>query len=147
MEDCVDKRKNAQVLLFRWPNHPRYKKAIYSWKPLTIFANRYIFDVWLGSEYAAGISCTTHCVRSAPSRSFSGPYFPVFRLNTERYTVCGKLMQSEWGKTQTRLTPDTDTFYAGTFNIKEKLFLRKREYLLQYLTQFLKTLKLKFLNE
>ena len=27
----------------------------------------------------------THCVRSVPIRIFSGPYFPAFGLNTERY--------------------------------------------------------------
>ena len=26
-----------------------------------------------------------HCVKSVHIRSFSGPYFPAFRLNTERY--------------------------------------------------------------
>ena len=28
-----------------------------------------------------------HCVESARIRSYSGPYFPAFRLNTERYAV------------------------------------------------------------
>ena len=29
----------------------------------------------------------THCVKSVQIRSFSGPYFPVFGLNTEIYGV------------------------------------------------------------
>ena len=28
---------------------------------------------------------TIHCAKSAHIRSFSGPYFSAFRLNTERY--------------------------------------------------------------
>ena len=36
-----------------------------------------------------------HCVKSVQIRSFSGPYFPVFRLNTFR-------IQSECGEIQTR---------------------------------------------
>ena len=47
-----------------------------------------------------------HCVKSVRIRSYSGPYFPVFGLNTERY------ISSEWGKIRTRISPNTDTFYA-----------------------------------
>ena len=42
-------------------------------------------------------------VRSAYIRSYSGPYFPAFQLNR---------IQSECGKIPTRITPNTDTFYA-----------------------------------
>ena len=28
-----------------------------------------------------------HCLKSVHIRSFSSPYFPVFELNTERYSV------------------------------------------------------------
>ena len=42
---------------------------------------------------------------------FSGPYFPMFGLNTERYSVSLHI-QSECGKIRTRITPNTDTFYA-----------------------------------
>ena len=52
-----------------------------------------------------------HCVESVRIRSFSGPYFLVFRLNTERYSVSFRI-QSEWGKIWVRNTPDTDTFHA-----------------------------------
>ena len=45
-----------------------------------------------------------HCVKSVLIRSFSGPYFPAFGLNTKRYSVC-----------RTRKTPNTDTFYAVMF--------------------------------
>ena len=43
--------------------------------------------------------------------SFSGPYFPAFGLNTERYGVSLRI-QSECGKIQTRITPNANTFYA-----------------------------------
>ena len=51
-----------------------------------------------------------HCVKSVRIRSFSGPYFPAFGLNTERYGV-SLLIQSECRKTRARKTPNTDTFY------------------------------------
>ena len=45
-----------------------------------------------------------HCVKSVPIWSFSGPHFPAFGLNTERYLVSLRI-QSECGKIQTRITP------------------------------------------
>ena len=52
-----------------------------------------------------------HCVKSVRIRSFSGPYFPAFGLNTE---ICGVSLhiQSECGKMRTRKTPNTVTFHA-----------------------------------
>ena len=44
-------------------------------------------------------------------RSFSGPYFPSFGLNTERCGVSLRI-QSESGKIWTRKTPNMDTFHA-----------------------------------
>ena len=44
---------------------------------------------------------------------FSGPYFPVFRLNTEIYGV-NLFIQSEYRKIRTRKTPYLDTFCAVT---------------------------------
>ena len=52
-----------------------------------------------------------HCLKSVCIRSFSGPYFPAFGLNTGRYCVSLRI-QSECGKIWTRETPNTDTFYA-----------------------------------
>ena len=52
-----------------------------------------------------------HCVKSAGIRSYSGPHFPAFGLNTERYKVSLRI-QSECGKMRTRITPNTDTFHA-----------------------------------
>ena len=39
----------------------------------------------------SNISCVSHCVKSLNIRSFSGPYFPAFVLNTERYSVSFRL--------------------------------------------------------
>ena len=49
--------------------------------------------------------------KKCPHRSYSGPHFPAFGLNTER---CGVSLhiQSECGKMQSRITPNTDTFPA-----------------------------------
>ena len=52
-----------------------------------------------------------HCVRSVRIRSFCGPYFSTFGLNTERYAVCPHI-QSEYGKMWTIKTPNANTFYA-----------------------------------
>ena len=42
---------------------------------------------------------------------YSSPYFPAFGLNTKRYEVSLRI-QSVCGKIQTRITPNTDIFYA-----------------------------------
>ena len=67
-----------------------------------------------------------NCVKSVRIRSFSGPYFPAFGLNTEIYSVWteyGEILriQSECGKILTRKSPNTDTFHAVSVSI----FVRK----------------------
>ena len=57
--------------------------------------------------------CSKDCVKSVRIRSFSGQYFPVFGLHTERYSVSVRI-QSQCRKIQTRKTPNTDTFNAVT---------------------------------
>ena len=52
-----------------------------------------------------------HCVESIRIRSFSGPYFPTFGLNTERYQVSLRI-QFECEKLWTRKTVNTGTFHA-----------------------------------
>ena len=54
---------------------------------------------------------TSHWVKSVRIRSFSGPYFLAFRLNTETYGLSFRI-QSKWGKIRTRKSPNTDTFQA-----------------------------------
>ena len=53
----------------------------------------------------------SNCVKNAPIWSYSCPHLPTFGLNTERYGVSVRI-QSEYGKMRTRITPNTDTFYA-----------------------------------
>ena len=50
-------------------------------------------------------------MKSIRIRSYSGPYFPAFGLDTERYSVSPHI-QSECGKMRTRITSNRDTFYA-----------------------------------
>ena len=51
------------------------------------------------------------CVKKVRILSFSGPYFPAFGLNTERYPVSLRI-QSKCRKIWTRKTPNTNTFHA-----------------------------------
>ena len=52
-----------------------------------------------------------YCVKSARIWSYSGPHFPAFGLDMERYSLSLRI-QSESGKMRTRITPNTDTFHA-----------------------------------
>ena len=53
----------------------------------------------------------THCIKNVRIRSCSGPHFPAFGLNKEKYGVSLRI-QSKYGKMRTRITPNVDTFYA-----------------------------------
>ena len=50
-----------------------------------------------------------HCVKSVRIRSYSGPHFPTFGLNTERYSVSLRI-QSKCRKMRTRITPKWTLF-------------------------------------
>ena len=50
-------------------------------------------------------------VKSARIRNYSGPHFPAFGLNTERYGISLPI-QSEYGKIRTRITLNMYTFYG-----------------------------------
>ena len=52
-----------------------------------------------------------HYVQSACVQSYSGPYFTAFGPNKEIYFVFLRI-QSECGKIRTKISPNTDTFYA-----------------------------------
>ena len=60
--------------------------------------------------------------------------FPACGLNTERYFVSLRI-QSECGKMQTRITPNTDTFYAVLF-IWSHTFKQYNTLLLNYSTNY-----------
>ena len=53
----------------------------------------------------------SYCVKSVRIWSYSGPFFPAFRMSTERCRV-SLHVQSEYGKIQTRITSNTDTFHV-----------------------------------
>ena len=55
-----------------------------------------------------------HCMKSVRIWSYSGMHFPALGLNTERYSVSLRIKSECW-KIQTRITPNTDTFYAVGF--------------------------------
>ena len=66
---------------------------------------------------------TPHCVKSVHIRSFSGPYFLAFGLNTETcgtetYGVFLRIQYKYW-KIRTRKTPNTNTFHAVPVKILE----------------------------
>ena len=71
----------------------------------------FCLDIENGTEFFNQILNTHHCVKCVHIRSYSGLCFPAFALNTERCGVCF-VIQSECGKVRTRITPNTDTFYA-----------------------------------
>ena len=62
-----------------------------------------------------------HSMKSVRIRNYSGPHFPIFGLNKERYFVSHRI-QSECGKIRTRKSPNTDTCYALCI-IKENSFI------------------------
>ena len=62
-----------------------------------------------------------YCVKSFRIRSYSGPLFPIFGLNTERWGIFLGV-QSECGKMRTRITPNTNTFHAVRESLESKFF-------------------------
>ena len=82
-----------------------------------------------------------HYVKSARIRSHSGPHFPAFGLNMERYQVSLRI-RSECGKMRTRITPNMDAFCAVMASLKlEKL----KRFLWQIWGQFMRNLRPKSL--
>ena len=62
-----------------------------------------------------------HCMKSVQIRSFSGPYFSAFGLNTERYS--GSLrIRSECGKIRTRKKIRSWTFFMQCAALIIRLF-------------------------
>ena len=74
-------------------------------------------------------------MKSVRIQSYSGPHFPVFGLNTERYSLSLRI-QSKCGKMRTRITPNKDTFYV-LYVINEKF--RKNDYIFFHRIEFICT--------
>ena len=83
----------------------RYLKYLCSYTSVLVRIKQHeILDIRRYTKYLRSI-------KSVRIWSYSGPYFPTFRLNTERYGVSLRI-QSECGKIQARITPNTDTFHT-----------------------------------
>ena len=80
-------------------------------KPLNVLSrfSRKLDGVY-GNSYRS-LENISYTVKSVRIRSYSGPYFPAFGLNMERYSVSLRI-QSECGKMRTRVSPNGDTSYA-----------------------------------
>ena len=69
-----------------------------------------------------------HCVKIHRIWSYS-LHFPAFALNTEKYGVF-LCIQSESGKIRSRLTPNTDIFYAVKSWQNQASIINNEEYAL-----------------
>ena len=102
--------------------------------PLTTFADRVkVFEyLWLEKDqFQSMYHLTKHTAwKVCKYRVFSGPYFPIFGLNTEIYSVNLRI-QSEYRKIR---TGPEKTLYLDTFHTVIRLKMLKH----------LQTLKLKF---
>ena len=100
-------RRTPLISLYHISQEPW--KGFMSWYMVFPMNFGYLFDLF-GNQWnlPAGVR---NCVQSVCIRSYSGPHFPAFGLNTERYSL-SLCIQSECGKMQTRITPNADTFHA-----------------------------------
>ena len=74
---------------------------------------------------------TIHGVKRVRIRSYSGPHFPAFGLNTERYGVSLRI-QAKWRKIRSAITPNTDTFYVVIICTESLLVYKNKYYLTLY---------------
>ena len=87
-----------------------YKIFYLFWYTVSPFQENFDF------EKKSLISSNNHYMKSVCIWSFSGPYFPAFGLNTERYREFLRI-QSKCGKIRTIKTPNTNIFYAARVKI------------------------------
>ena len=102
IKNCEEKEQYGRRLYFQLKGIPKKEKKK-SDKVLDHVTN--LFDE------GKVIIPDAHCVKSVRIRSYYGPHFSAFGLNTERYSTPLRI-QSECGKIRTRITPNTGTFYA-----------------------------------
>ena len=108
-------------MFYKVPNTPHYTKneffhqqfLQYIWPNPLKTADFVIFTEKILQGKLQFLCSTSHCVKRARTWSYSGPYFSTFGLNTERYGMFLPI-QSKCRKIRTRITPNTDTFYAFT---------------------------------
>ena len=63
-----------------------------------------------------------HCVKSVQYRAFSGPYFHVFELTTERYSI-SPVFSPNTAKYGPEKIPYLATFYAVFLTLNINVFL------------------------
>ena len=89
-----------------------YKRYDYIKKVLfliLLFVYRYCDDLIMSCFLQINLKVHSQVwVKSVRFRSYSGPHFPTFGINTES---CGEI-RSECRKIRNRITPNTDTFHA-----------------------------------
>ena len=73
-------------------------------------AVKYLICLW-NHYFWIFLTINIHCVKGVSIRSYSGPHFPAFILNTEKYGVSLRI-HSKYVKIRTRTTPNMDTFHA-----------------------------------
>ena len=79
------------------------------------FLRKYLMDTSFPAK------CNFHCVNSVRNWSYSGPHFPAFGLNREKYSVSFRI-QSTCGKIRTKITLNTDIFcavFTSFLNLKQ----------------------------
>ena len=87
-------------------------KALFVLKLLKIF----VLTFWPSRKNPLIIKIST-VWKVSKNRIFSGPYFPVFRLNMDIYSV-NLCIQFKYRKIPTQKTPYLDTFHAVKVNFK-----------------------------
>ena len=75
-----------------------------------------------------------HCMKSVRIRSYSGPHFPAFGLNTERYFVSLRI-QSECGELPTRITPNMDPFCVVVFRGYDYIYWENAQWKASFFVQ------------
>ena len=104
-----------------------YKRFIFTkWNtPFCRDLTQVRYFTWVGRLFSYRQLLRLHCVTIVRIWSYSDPYFPSFGLSSERDGVSLRI-QSECGKIRTRITPNTDTFYAVPYIIfSGNLWLKK----------------------
>ena len=119
---CVSKKRKVtkkRRFVAPWPNHFACRTFI----PRVVFLNLvrcwshiWLYRGWIRKRLAMVMTGKSsafllHCVKSVLIHSYSGPYFPAFRLNMETYFI-SLCIQSKFRKMLTLITLNTDTFYA-----------------------------------
>ena len=79
---------------------------------ITVFYLNFFRIIW--TKLVDYLYAYNYCVKSIRIWSFSGPYIPVIRLNTDIYSVDLRI-QSECGNIGTRKTSNTDFFYRVSY--------------------------------